>query len=161
MGTLLALVAVVCAVGGPVAAIKPVLVGQSSRFKALVFCWGLAAISMLFGMAFDGRLGWGEVAAYSAVLLGLYVLLTYIIASVRVARMSPEFKEGDLIIIDPDEAPVLVTTWWPVMAATKPPSRNTGRAANTRTASPASNWSPSMRTMKPSAPTKPRSSSSV
>ncbi|HDX8589879.1 TPA: WYL domain-containing protein [Aeromonas dhakensis] len=96
MGTLLALVAVVCAVGGPVAAIKPALVGQSSRFKALVFCWGLAAISMLFGMAFDGRLGWGEVAAYSAVLLGLYALLTYIIASVRVARMSPEERARKL-----------------------------------------------------------------
>ncbi|MFM5604488.1 WYL domain-containing protein [Aeromonas caviae] len=96
MGTLLALVAVVCAVGGPVAAIKPSLVGQSSRFKALVFCWVLAAISMLFGMAFDGRLGWGEVAAYSAVLLGLYVLLTYISASVRVARMSPEERARKL-----------------------------------------------------------------
>ena len=45
MGTLLALVAVVCAVGGPVAAIKPALIGQESRFKAFVLCWGLTAIS--------------------------------------------------------------------------------------------------------------------
>ena len=44
----------------------------------------------MVGMAFDGRLGWGEVAVNSAVLLGLYALLTYIIVSRRIARMSPE-----------------------------------------------------------------------
>ncbi len=90
MGTLLALVAAFFAVCGPVAAIKPSLFWQESRFKAFVLCWGLSAIAAMVGMAFDGRIGWGEVAVNSAVLFGLYALLTYIIVSRRIARMSPE-----------------------------------------------------------------------
>ncbi|MEN9532321.1 MAG: hypothetical protein RIQ83_1545 [Pseudomonadota bacterium] len=96
MGTLFALVAALCAVGSIVAAFKPALIGQESRFKAFVFCWGLSAIAAMVGMAFDGRLGWGEVAVNSAVLFGLYALLTYIIVSRRIARMSPEERARKL-----------------------------------------------------------------
>lgn len=45
MGTILALVAALCAVGSIGAAMKPALIGQESRFKAFVLCWGLTAIS--------------------------------------------------------------------------------------------------------------------
>lgn len=93
MGTLFALMSVFFALGSFIAAFRPSLVRQSSRFKAFAFCWIGAIICAVIGSAFDGYNSWSSVFWTSGFLALVYCVAVFFITSIRNVRLSPSVRQ--------------------------------------------------------------------